>query len=31
MKFFTTPSSKNIVETLPIVTFEKSEFTFLLI
>ena len=31
MKFFTTPSSKNIIATLRIVTIEISELTFLLI
>ena len=30
MKFFETPSSKNIIATLRIVTIEKSELTFLL-
>ena len=31
MKFFATPNSRNIIETLPIVTIEKSELPFLLI
>ena len=31
MKFFTIPSSKNIIATLSIVTIEKSDLTFLLI
>ena len=31
MEVFTTPNSKNIIATLPIVTIEKSELTFLLI
>ena len=31
MKFFTTPSSKNIIATLRIVTIEISELTFLFI
>ena len=31
MKFFTTPSSKNIIATLRIVTIEITELTFLLI
>ena len=31
MKFFTTPSSKNIIATLRIVTIEIPELTFLLI
>ena len=31
MKFFTTPSSKNIIAALRIVTIETSELTFLLI
>ena len=31
MKFFTTPNSKNIIETLRLVTIEKFELAFLLI